>query len=100
MKKLLIVSIVATATALGAFQARAGSGAENFTPAGYALPAVYYAAGYAAACPFGSFYACHYGALGGRYCGCWLGGDHPACPYGYSFACGYGPYGSAYCACY
>jgi len=100
MKKVLVAWIAAATAAWCAAPAWATPGAENFTPVGYILPAGYYTLGYVSACPYGFFYACHYGAQGGRYCGCWLGGDHPACPYGYSFACGYGPHGGAHCGCY
>jgi hypothetical protein len=67
------------------------------------IHAGYSSAGYwggAAACSFGSHYACWYGAYGGRYCGCWLGGDHPACPYGYHFSCRSDGLGGRYCACF
>jgi hypothetical protein len=67
------------------------------------IHAGYSSAGYwggAAACSFGSHYACWYGAYGGRYCGCWPGGDHPACPYGYHFSCRSDGLGGRYCACF
>jgi hypothetical protein len=52
------------------------------------------------ACPFGSHYVCWRGSYGGRYCGCWPGGDRPACPAGYHFTCRPDPFGVPYCACY
>jgi hypothetical protein len=53
-----------------------------------------------AACPFGTHYVCWHGSYGGRYCGCWHGGDAPACPAGYHFSCRPDAFGGLYCACY
>lgn len=52
------------------------------------------------ACPFGSHYVCGRGSYGGRFCGCWPGGDRPACPAGYHYTCRPDPFGNPYCACY
>jgi hypothetical protein len=52
------------------------------------------------ACPFGSHYTCWRGSYGGRYCGCWPGGDRPACPAGYYYTCRPDPFGNPSCACY
>jgi hypothetical protein len=52
------------------------------------------------ACPAGSHYTCWRGSFGGRYCGCWAGGDRPACPTGYYYTCRPDPFGNPHCACY
>jgi hypothetical protein len=52
------------------------------------------------ACPAGTHYTCWRGSYGGRYCGCWVGGDRPACPTGYYYTCRPDPFGNPYCACY
>jgi len=56
--------------------------------------------GFWQSCPTGSHYACWYETYGGRFCGCWHGGDRPACPAGFHFACRPQPNGYRNCACY
>jgi hypothetical protein len=67
--------------------------AARVTPAGYLTP-------WPGACPFGTHYTCWRGSYGGRFCGCWAGGDRPACPTGYYYTCRPDPFGNPYCACY
>lgn len=67
--------------------------AARVVQAGYLTP-------WPGACPFGQHYTCWRGSGGGRYCGCWAGGDRPACPAGYYYTCRPDPFGNPYCACY
>lgn len=69
---------------------------ENLPPPARVIHAGYWPA----ACPLGTHYVCWHGSYGGRYCGCWHGGDVPACPAGYHFACRPDAFGGLYCACY
>jgi hypothetical protein len=102
----LTVFIATIAMVTGGMQLRAK--ADPLTVVGSASPlhpihVGYYSTGYLAGpatCSYGSHFACWYGAYGGRYCGCWPGGDHPACPYGYHFSCRVDGFGGKYCACF
>ena len=91
---------------LGAAQVQAAPASpaaqQNFTPLTQLAQGVYRYAGYGylPACSPGLFYACHYGTTGGRYCGCWPGGDHPACPIGYHYACPADARGYRHCDCW
>jgi hypothetical protein len=51
-------------------------------------------------CAAGQHYACWTEVYGGRFCGCWIGGDRPACPRGYYFKCPVAPNGRNLCGCY
>ena len=75
---------------------------QNFTPLTQLAQGVYRYTGdgYLPACSPGLFYACHYGTFGGRYCGCWPGGDHPVCPIGYHYACPPDARGYRHCDCW
>jgi len=104
MTKKVIAAIAAAALASCIVQAAAADLASppqrSFVPRAEAAGSAWRRAGYSPLCGYGAHYACWYGADGGRYCGCWLGGDRPACPYGYHFSCRYGPDGPIDCACY
>jgi len=95
-----VVTSVAIASGAGLPTAKAAQlPAGRFAPAAHVIHAGYYST-WPPACSFGSHYVCWRGTYGGRYCGCWPGGDRPACPSGYHFACHPDPSGVPYCACY
>lgn len=71
----------------------------GITSTAHVIKAGYYAP-WPTACAYGSHYVCWRGSYGGRYCGCWAGGDRPACPAGYHFSCHPDAFGRPYCACY
>ena len=95
-----LAALAATAVIMSAAVALAA----QLPAAAVATPARIIQAGYYApwspACSYGSHYVCWRGSYGGRYCGCWAGGDRPACPAGYHFSCRPDPFGIPYCACY
>jgi len=94
------MAALAIASGAAVLQAKADPLAvERLASPARATPVGYYSA-WPDACPFGSHYVCWHGSYGGRYCGCWPGGDRPACPAGYHFTCRPDALGGLYCACY
>jgi hypothetical protein len=94
----VVIAAIAIAVAPSAGQAEPLV-AEQSAPAAHVVQAGYLTP-WPGACPFGQHYTCWRGSYGGRYCGCWVGGDRPACPAGYYYTCRPDPFGNPYCACY
>ena len=108
MRAMAAVTVIAAVIGLYAAQLQAAPASiaapqQNFTPFKQLVLGVHRydsTNGYLPACPSGLFYACHYAPYGGRFCGCWPGGDRPACPGGYHYACPGDASGNTHCACW
>jgi hypothetical protein len=88
-----VIASAAAPLAANADPLATGRPAARVVQAGYLAP-------WPGACPYGSHYVCGRGSYGGRFCGCWPGGDRPACPVGYYYTCRPDPFGNPVCACY